>query len=72
MQLPHLKLNHVSSLVMLRAASLVGFIQWAASGMERWVEVRRDQRILLSMNDQQLKDIGISRGEAERAIRSGR
>jgi len=38
----------------------------------RWLKVRRDRRFLLSLNDAQLKDIGISRSEVYHATRNGR
>jgi len=38
----------------------------------RWLKVRRDLQFLLSLNDAQLKDIGISRSEVYHATRNGR
>jgi uncharacterized protein YjiS (DUF1127 family) len=38
----------------------------------RWIEARRDRRLLLSMNDAALKDIGISRSEVYHVTRNGR
>jgi uncharacterized protein YjiS (DUF1127 family) len=35
----------------------------------RWHELSRQRRALLALNERMLKDIGISRGEAEREAR---
>lgn len=72
MPLQFLKITPVSILAMQVANGLGSGPRRAFRRFEHWLEVRRDRRILLSMNDQQLKDIGISRSEAERAIRTGR
>jgi uncharacterized protein YjiS (DUF1127 family) len=68
-----LKLNNRSALVRPRAvtslaARLLAKLVW----IQHWMETCRDRRILLGMNDQQLKDIGISRGEIHGATRDGR
>lgn len=73
MPLQFLKMMPESVLAVMQAANgLSSGPRRALRRIEHWFDVRRDRRILLSMNDQQLKDIGISRGEAERAIRTGR
>jgi uncharacterized protein YjiS (DUF1127 family) len=45
---------------------------WAATAVSllwRWRELARQRRTLLTMDDRMLKDIGISRAEAEREAR---
>ena len=53
-----------------RLASRLGGVQrHAAIGLARllqWHELARQRRALLALNDHMLKDIGISRAEAER------
>ena len=42
---------------------------WAAAALDRllgWHEVARQRRALLALSDRMLKDIGITRAEAER------
>jgi uncharacterized protein YjiS (DUF1127 family) len=39
---------------------------------EQWMDARRERRQLLSADDHLLRDIGVSRGEAEWASRHGR
>jgi uncharacterized protein YjiS (DUF1127 family) len=38
----------------------------------RWHRARRDSRLLMALSDHMLQDIGLSRGELERAVRTGR
>jgi uncharacterized protein YjiS (DUF1127 family) len=38
----------------------------------RWHRLRRDSRQLMAFGDHMLQDIGLSRGEIERAVRAGR
>jgi uncharacterized protein YjiS (DUF1127 family) len=39
---------------------------WATNLVEAWIERYRQRRALLELSDHMLKDIGISRSEAER------
>jgi len=51
------------------ASRLCGMQRLAAIGLARllrWYELARQRRALLALNDHMLKDIGISRAEAER------
>jgi uncharacterized protein YjiS (DUF1127 family) len=41
----------------------------ACARVLRWHELSRQRRALLALNERMLKDIGISRGEAEREAR---
>ena len=43
-----------------------------AAGLAREIRVRRDLRIVSGLDDAMLRDIGIARGELERAVRYGR
>jgi uncharacterized protein YjiS (DUF1127 family) len=38
----------------------------------RWRRRRRDARRLMALDDRMLRDVGLSRGEVERAVRGGR
>ena len=38
----------------------------------RWRRRRRDARRLMEFDDHLLRDVGLSRGEVERAVRGGR
>jgi uncharacterized protein YjiS (DUF1127 family) len=40
--------------------------------VRRWYRARRDARRLMTFDDHQLQDIGLSRDEMERALRTGR
>lgn len=41
------------------------------AAVRAWI-IRRDERVLQSMPDHELKDIGIARSEIRHAVRSGR
>jgi uncharacterized protein YjiS (DUF1127 family) len=43
-----------------------------AASILRWHRVRRDTRQVMALSDTMLKDIGLSRGEIEHAVRTGR
>jgi uncharacterized protein YjiS (DUF1127 family) len=47
-----------------RRISVAGGIRRLIAALELAVEVRRERRMLLSLDDRILKDIGLSRGEA--------
>ena len=55
----------------LWARSREGLAQ-AAAAVARWHRLRRDARRLLALDDRMLRDIGLGRGEVERAVRGGR
>jgi uncharacterized protein YjiS (DUF1127 family) len=44
----------------------------AAAAVSRWRRLRRDAGRLMALDDRLLRDIGLSRGEVERAVRGGR
>jgi uncharacterized protein YjiS (DUF1127 family) len=44
----------------------------AAAAASRWRRLRRDTRRLMALDDRLLRDVGLSRGEVERAVRGGR
>jgi uncharacterized protein YjiS (DUF1127 family) len=44
----------------------------AAAAVARWHRLRRDTRRLMALDDRMLRDVGLSRGEVERAVRGGR
>jgi uncharacterized protein YjiS (DUF1127 family) len=48
------------------------FVRSLASDIQRRHRLRGDLKHLQSMSDRMLDDIGISRGEIERVVRSGR
>ena len=49
---------------------VLGFVFAAAAGARKWIKVQvvrwRSRRVLLELTDEQLKDIGLSRRDAER------
>lgn len=54
-----------------RARKLLARFAALLSGLERRLEKRRSRRMLLELNDSQLKDIGVTRADAYReGIRS--
>jgi uncharacterized protein YjiS (DUF1127 family) len=44
----------------------------AAAAVSRWQRLRRDTRRLMALDDRMLRDVGLDRGEVERAVRGGR
>ncbi len=55
----------------MRERKLLARIAALFSGLERLLEKRRSRRMLLELNDSQLKDIGVTRADAYReGIRS--
>jgi len=44
----------------------------AAAAVARWQRAHRDARRLMMASDRMLRDVGLSRGEVERAVRGGR
>jgi uncharacterized protein YjiS (DUF1127 family) len=44
----------------------------AAVTVSRWRRLRRDARRLMAFDDRMLRDVGLGRGEVERAMRGGR
>lgn len=52
--------------------SLTGGIVRIAGAVARFIQRRRDEAALMRMDDTMLKDIGLNRGEIERAVRTGR
>ena len=44
----------------------------AAAAVARWHRLRRDARRLMALDDRMLRDVGLSRGEVERAVRGRR
>ena len=44
----------------------------AAAAVSRWRRLRREARRLMAFDDRMLRDIGLGRGEIERAVRGGR
>ena len=44
----------------------------AAAAVARWHRLRRDTRRLMALDDRMLRDVGLGRGEVERAVRGGR
>jgi uncharacterized protein YjiS (DUF1127 family) len=44
----------------------------AAAAVARWHRLRHDTRRLMALDDRLLRDVGLSRGEVERAVRGGR
>jgi uncharacterized protein YjiS (DUF1127 family) len=44
----------------------------AAAAVARWHRLRREARRLMALDDRMLRDVGLSRGEIERAVRVGR
>jgi uncharacterized protein YjiS (DUF1127 family) len=54
----------------LWARSREGLAQ-AAAAVSRWHRLRRDARRLMALDDRMLRDVGLSRGEIERAVRGG-
>jgi uncharacterized protein YjiS (DUF1127 family) len=44
----------------------------AVAAVARWHRLRRDTRRLMALDDRMLRDIGLNRGEVERAVRGGR
>jgi uncharacterized protein YjiS (DUF1127 family) len=48
------------------------FVRSLASEIQRRHRLRKDLKHLQSMSDRMLDDIGISRGEIEQVVRSGR
>jgi uncharacterized protein YjiS (DUF1127 family) len=44
----------------------------AAAAVSRWHRLRQDARRLMALDDRMLRDVGLSRGEVERAVRGGR
>jgi uncharacterized protein YjiS (DUF1127 family) len=44
----------------------------AAAAVARWHRLRRDSRRLVALSDRMLRDVGLGRGEVERAVRAGR
>jgi uncharacterized protein YjiS (DUF1127 family) len=44
----------------------------AAAAVARWHRPRRDTRRLMALDDRMLRDVGLGRGEVERAVRGGR
>ena len=49
-----------------------GGLAHAAAAVARWRRLRRDARRLMAMDDCMLRDVGLGRGEIERAGRGGR
>ena len=48
-------------------AGALGAVARAVQAMDRWLEQRRQLQALRSLNDDQLRDIGLSRDDVERA-----
>ena len=44
----------------------------AAAAVARWHRTHHDTRRLLALDDRMLRDVGLGRGEVERAVRGGR
>jgi uncharacterized protein YjiS (DUF1127 family) len=44
----------------------------AAAAVARWHRLRHDTRRLMALDDRLLRDVGLGRGEVERAVRGGR
>jgi uncharacterized protein YjiS (DUF1127 family) len=44
----------------------------AVAAVSRWHRLRCDTRRLMALDDRMLRDVGLSRGEVERAVRGGR
>jgi uncharacterized protein YjiS (DUF1127 family) len=55
----------------LWARSREGLAQ-AAAAVSRWHRTHRDTQRLMALDDRMLRDVGLSRGEVERAVRGGR
>jgi uncharacterized protein YjiS (DUF1127 family) len=53
-------------------ARLVADMSHLVALVLRWHRARRDSRQLMAFGDHMLQDIGLSRGEIERAMRMGR
>jgi uncharacterized protein YjiS (DUF1127 family) len=53
-------------------ASLAAGTSHLVAPVLRWYRARRDSRQLMAFGDHMLHDIGLSRGEIERAVRTGR
>jgi uncharacterized protein YjiS (DUF1127 family) len=53
------------------ARSRAGLAQ-AAAAASRWHRTHRDTRRLMALDDRMLRDVGLGRGEVERAMRGGR
>jgi len=54
------------------AELLLGTLALLTRGFARGGELRRDIKRLSAMDDRMLRDIGISRGDIEHAVRHGR
>ena len=54
------------------SAWLLRLVAAAARAIAAEVRIRRDMRELMAMNDQMLKDVGITRAEIGSAVRYGR
>lgn len=50
-------------------ARFAGVATWVARTLAKEIRIRRDPRALMPMSDHLLKDIGLTRGQIERAIR---
>ena len=55
----------------LWARSREGLAQ-AAAAVSLWHWTHRDTQRLMALDDRMLRDVGLSRGEVERAVRGGR
>jgi uncharacterized protein YjiS (DUF1127 family) len=44
----------------------------AAAAVARWHRAHRDAQRLMMASDRMLRDVGLGRGEVERAVRAGR
>jgi uncharacterized protein YjiS (DUF1127 family) len=54
-----------------KARLLAGLARLTAAA-RRWYQLRRDTRQLSAFSDHLLRDIGLGRGEIERAVKDGR
>jgi uncharacterized protein YjiS (DUF1127 family) len=50
-----------------QAGGPLGAVARAVQAMDRWLEQRRQLQALCSLDDDQLRDIGLSRDDVERA-----